>query len=187
MLQIRITQNWAKVGINQIPAQIRIDNRLAELEISQELGEFEIATKPPQVRIDLKEAFGDLGMRKPDQVARDYKAESWKAFGQDLSRLVAEGDRMARIELGGRAIVEIARENAVDHKEINVAAVPKQRPKITASIEDVHLRYRLGGARTDLEPRPVGIDYIPGVVETYLLEEPWIKIDVVGSNVDLVI
>ena len=187
MSQIRITQNWAQIGINQIPAQMGIDSRLADLEISQELGEFQISTKPPQVEIDLKEAFGDLGMRKPDQVSQDYAAKSWQAYRQDLTRMVAEGDRMARIELGRNAIVEIARENAIEHKEINVTAAPKQPPKVTASIRDVDLKYRLGGARIELEPRPVGIDYTPGIVQIYLLEEPWIRIEVVGSNVDLMV
>jgi hypothetical protein len=187
MLQLRINQEFGCIGINQTAAQMRVHSRLADLDIKQELGQFEINAQPPQVKMDLKGAFGDLGMRKPDQVAEELKAQAWQRFGEGLGRVVAEGDRLGRIELGGHPIVEIARENFAEHKELNVQALPKQPPRISSLGGELSLRYHLGGAEISVSPNFPQIKYSPGSIEIYLLQEPWIEIEVVGSNVDMLV
>lgn len=185
MLQLRINQSFGIIGINQTWAEIKIKSRPAKMEIKQELGQFEMKREPPQVKLDLKEAFGDLGLRKPDQVGKNLWNKGWQKYSLGLARVVSEGDRLGRIELGGHPIVEIARENFTEHKELNVEALPKNPPRITEWRGDLSLKYRLGGVEVEFIPNFPELEYRPGSIEVYWLQEPWIEMEVVGSNVDM--
>lgn len=185
MLQLRINYGLGRIGIEHTPAEMQIRCQSADLTIRQELGQIEIRREPPGVEIDLKEAFGDLGLRKPDQVAWESRASAWRGFRLSLDRMVAEGDRLGRIELGGRPIIELARENTTDHKELNVQALPRTRPQIRPIGGEFAYQYVLGGVEIEIEPTFPEIRYYPGSVHIYWLEEPWLEMEVVGGNVDL--
>jgi len=185
MLQLRINYRLGLIGIEKTPAQLQISCQPADMEIRQELGKLEIKRESPRVKIDLKEAFGDLGMRKPDQAAWQSRARSWERFQQGLARAVREGDRLGRIELGGHPIIELARENFAEHKELNVQAAPQRRPRVEAVGEGFSFKYHLGKVEIDLEPSSPKMEYHPGSLQIYWLQEPWLQMEVVGANVDL--
>jgi hypothetical protein len=185
MLQLQIKYRLGIIGIEQTPGQMHIRCQPADMEIQQELGQLEVRREPPKVEIDLKEAFGDLGMRKPDQIAWELRTKAWQTFRYGLDRVVSEGDRLGRIELEGQPIVELARENFAEHKELNVAAVPKKRPEIKPVGGDFAFQYHVGGVEIKIEPKTPEISYYPGSIRIYWLQEPWLEMEVVGSNVDL--
>ncbi|NLY29766.1 MAG: hypothetical protein GX047_03960 [Firmicutes bacterium] len=184
MLQLRINQYFGRIGINHVPSKLEISCPMADMEIHQELGQMEIERVPPAVKIDLKEAFGDLGMKKPDQMAQEATRDAWQTYHQGLDRVVAEGDRLSRIELGGRPLMDILRENFNQQKELNMTAAPKARPRIEMVGGDFSCRYHRGGVSIDVEPQPPEIRYYPGKVEVYLLQKPRLEIEVIGVNVD---
>lgn len=184
MLQLRISYGLGLIGIEQTPAQLQIRSQLAEMEIRQEHGRLEIRREPPAVEVDLKEAFGDLGMRKPDQLAWQLRGRSWQEFRHGLNGVVAEGDRLGRIELKGRPIIELARENFRDNKELNVQALPKTGPKIQFAGGNWHFQYHLGEVEIRLEPSFPEFRYYPGSIQIYWLQEPWLEMEVVGNSVD---
>ena len=70
-------------------------------------------------------------MKRPDQLA---EAAKWDAvqrrITEGLDRVVAEGDRLSRIELGGRPLMDILRENFNQQRELNITAAPKARPRV---------------------------------------------------------
>ena len=100
MLQLRINQYFGRIGIDHVPSKLEISCPMSVMEIRQELGQMEMERVPPAVKIDLKEAFGDLGMKKPDQLAQEALWMLGRRIIR-LDRVVAEGDRLSRIELGG--------------------------------------------------------------------------------------
>mgnify|MGYP000870285636 FL=1 len=185
MLQLQIRYCLGIIGIEKTPAQVHIRCQPADMEIRQEIGQLEMRREPPEVQIDLKEAFGDLGMRKPDQVSWELRAKAWQTFRFGLDRVVSEGDRLSRIELGGQPVVELARENFAEHKELNVRALPARGPEIQPVGGGFAFQYNLGGVEIKVEPKTPEVTYYPGSIQIYWLQEPWLEMEVVGSNVDL--
>ncbi|NLA59053.1 MAG: hypothetical protein GX855_09170 [Firmicutes bacterium] len=184
MLQLRLNQYFGRIGIDHVPSKLEISCPMAVMEIRQELGQMEMERVPPAVKIDLKEALGDLGMKKPDQLAQKVTMDAWQTYHRGIDRVVAEGDRLSRIELGGRPLMDILRENFNQQKELNMTAAPKARPTIEMVGGDFSYRYNLGGVSIDVEPQPPEIRYYPGKVEVYLLQKPRLEIEVIGVNVD---
>ncbi|NLK07679.1 MAG: hypothetical protein GX316_03140 [Firmicutes bacterium] len=186
MVQIRIQQKMGRIGIEHFPAQMHMKAELRELKLRQVPSRLEIATRPARIEVDQKESLRDVGLADVMQLGEDATAKSWQVYRRDLSKMVAQGDRMARIEQGGKAVVEIARENTQTHKELNLAAAPKQRPRILGLPGKMHYEYHLGEVEVALGPEVFNYNYIPGSLEIYFLEKPWIKIDTVGNRIDLV-
>ncbi|HHV94531.1 MAG TPA: hypothetical protein GXX47_08370 [Firmicutes bacterium] len=184
MLQLRITHYFGRIGIDYVPSRLEINSRLAAMEIDQELGQMEMKRVPAAVKLDLKEAFGELGMKKPDQLAKAAAEKAWQTYYRGLDRVVAEGDRLGRIELGGHPLIDIIRENANQQQELNVTAAPKARPKVEVVGGEFYYRYHLGKVKVDVEPRGAEINYYPGKVHIYLLQKPRLEIEVIGVNVD---
>ncbi len=184
MLQLKINQYFGRIGINHVPSQLEISCQRAAMEIQQELGQIELKRVPPAVKIDLKEAFGDLGMRKPDQAAQKATQDAWRTYYRGLARVVQEGDRLSRIERGGHPLIDILRENFNQQKELNVTAAPKARPKIEMVGGELYYHYHPGGVSIEVQPQPPEIRYHPGKVDIYLLQKPRLEIEVIGVNVD---
>ncbi|MGI6566596.1 MAG: hypothetical protein GX341_05410 [Firmicutes bacterium] len=184
MLQLRITHYFGRIGINHVPSQLEISCPMADMKIQQELGQLEIKREPPAVKLDLKEAFGDLGMKRPDLLAEAAKWEAVQRFHRGLDRVVAEGDRLSRIELGGHPLIDIVRENVNQQRELNITAAPKARPRVEVVGGGFSYQYHPGGVHIDVEPQSPEIRYYPGKVEIYLLQEPGVDMEVVGVNID---
>lgn len=183
-MQLRIDQQWAQIGIAQKPARLVIASRPPQVRLQQESGKLEIRQEFPRIHIDLRAAYADIGQRHPGIFGREVAAKAQQAVRDAIDRIVAEGDRLARIEDGGHPLVEIARENFSDQKELTLAVAPRHRPEIEV-FGSMVIDYRVGGVKLEVEVNRPEVQYHRGYVDVYLRQKPALMINVVDSTVDV--
>lgn len=116
---------------------LRIEMGLPHLQIEQRL---------PQVRIDPSAALADLGLKPVGQLAREQAAAGQRRALEAIAQTAREGDRLARIELPGDPIVELARLRGQRDAQLNVDLAPKHRVAV------------------EVAPGQVSVQLIPGQV-----------------------
>ncbi len=181
---LRIEQTYGKVGVETQNSQLRVSSRQNKLQMNQTHAKIEIDRKLPQVYIDQRECFATAGLKNYYELTREAAQQGMQQAMEYTSRYAADGDALARIEYGGNPIAEIALRNSYTEHEFNIDLIPKVRPKIEF---DGHLRFsmRRGEINTQMSNEGlVRINFTEPKIRVYVAQQPSIRIQYVGSNID---
>ncbi|MDF2840359.1 MAG: hypothetical protein K0Q99_1131 [Clostridia bacterium] len=182
---IIITKTDALIGINTTPAKMSIIQPKPDFEILQQDSELLIDTEQLQVRIDQTQCFNEAGLKNNSALSEDMVNRSQQAFSEGISRVVSEGNQMASIENGYNAIAEIAFNNSIQVTDWNIDFIPKSRPRIDYVGGTVDIRINEGYVDVKSKPNMPIIDVELGGIEFYLRQNPEIKFEYVGNNLDM--
>ncbi|WP_425058506.1 putative protein YviE [Sporomusa carbonis] len=184
MIRLNISQQYAKIemtterpflGIKTTPPKLNIETQAAKLEIRQPRGELEIDNTPFRASYGLKD-HGEF-LRDCAELGRQTALDT-------VARIAQEGDRMAAIETGEDAIVNMAAEsNYPPAPEITWAHLEK--PIIRYTAHPPRFTPVEGHITTHLEWGTVDFDYRPGRVNIRMAQYPSIKMWTTGSAVDM--
>ena len=180
MPRLQMTTEMAKLGLQiERPTQ-RIEQPRANLEIEQPAAILEIRREDPKLTIDSTEAWASMNLKSVRRSIEEFAQAGRQGLLEGIARRAEEGDRLMRIEQGGEAIQEIAKQNAT----------PPPAP--------INVRFLLGrfGVETSYEKGSVDIqveqqaprihsqrqapihEYTPGKVTGVMEQYPQIHIDV---------
>lgn len=185
MMQLQVTNIRAQIGISTYDAVISVRQPGAGMEIATRRPVLNARTEHPQVRIDQRRCFAEIGRKGIDEFTGDFAREGREAVIVAVSRMVREGNRMAAIKNKADAVAEIAMNKALPPPvDFNITLIPTSRPKIDF----------VGGVSFNPEPGVVNINFNPGTaefqstrgrVELYLQQKPEFAFQFVGENVDI--
>lgn len=184
MFSLRITSTDALIGINTIPANISISQPKADFEIHQKHAKVDVRTEPIEIRIDQRQCFNEAGLKDNTAFMEDNVQEAKQNLLQWIGRVSSEGNMMAAIENNMDAIAEIALDNSIQVYDFNVDFLPKSRPKIDFIGGKVDIQVDEGYVELKTKPNKPVIDVKVGGVQIYLRQNPELKIEYIGNNMD---
>jgi hypothetical protein len=182
MLQINIstqpvrleynTQN-AKLNLQSTPAKVQMETTSATLEISQPRGELTIDHTPFRYSIGLKN-IADFAL--------DYAALGRQTAMEAISRIVDEGNQMARIESNSNAIADLAANSTVS-EILDITYAHIALPDIHYQANPVQFNSIAGKVNFEIQPGKVQGDYQPGSVDIRVTQYPSVEISTVDVKV----
>ncbi|MCK8824174.1 DUF6470 family protein [Fuchsiella alkaliacetigena] len=183
--QLRIDSQPGRIGIEQQSGHLDIEYGPQQMEIEKTGGEVHLDSPPAILEIDHTPSWEHLGLRKINSLTNYLGNKTQQKIREAINQIVAEGERLAAIERGGDAIVEIAKEKGVFEVEVEFPLLRDFLPEINAEPQPVRLDLRVAEFRVHSNFQYPSTNYNPGYVDVYLEQEPRLRIDVVGSEVDL--
>lgn len=169
----------------QKPVQL-IKQPQAEQTILQPSAKVEINTVPSNLKIDSTQARRDLGLYPTSEMIQKYAEEGRQALLKGISRRVAEGNQMMRNAGKGQGrttIQQIAKQNTGPKRPgpYNIKFVPSiGAVKINYTPSKVDVNITRKNPKIDVKINKPIHDYKMGKVTGTMVQRPRIDIDVVG-------
>lgn len=186
MLQLRIDQQYAKIGLDIQKPVLNLQTTLPAVELDIKKPQLKMESKRPVLHIDQTKCFADAGRRKPLDYAW-YSADLARAdVAQDTNCIVGEGNLLGQIENGG-SIEQLAAQSMDEEIDFNVTAIPKQRPDIWFDLYPVKIELDRGTVDLQLQRGHVNTNFQWGKINAYLRQQNYIKINWQESRLNQVI
>lgn len=175
MLQIRIDQQFAQIGLNITKPFLSMQIKKPQIELNIEEPKLEIHSPRPKIYIDQRQCFADKD-RRGIQDFMDY----WTGIAKNkaieaTAAISSEGDMLAQIEKG-ITIEDLAAQAMDNMVDYNVTAVPKQPPKIEADVRPVEIKLHRGTVDLKLHRGRVEPNFQWGKVQVYIEQQNYLKI-----------
>lgn len=184
MLQVRISQTFGRIGIEQIPDKMLLKASPADYKLNQKPAVLQVEKDWPAVHIDQTQTRISMGYKPIVPFQKDIAREALSTSLSGIQRVAREGDRMGRIEDGSNPIPDIAEANAWPEKDFNVTVLPKTPPDISFTGR-VAIKATPGDVTVDSKGSFPQVTVQRGNINVYVKVKPEVKIDVVGRQVDL--
>lgn len=140
--QMTITSRPARLSIEQPRGTQQIEQPRATQQIEQPAAILEMSSEASELTIDSTEAWASMEKKSPLRAATEHAQGGLQAVQEGIARRAEEGDQMMRIENGGEAIQDIAKQT------------------VYPPPADFNVRFLLGrfGVDIDYKPREQHID-----------------------------
>lgn len=185
-MDLRITTRHGLVGINTTQGKMNINYGKSNFRIQTKKPKMNMEITQPKVKIDQSKPLAEIGLKKISDFIKTNAGKGKQVCSQGISRIVQQGNELARIETGSNAISSQARYNAFDQykKEVNIDFIPKSRPQVDLQEGKVDINLEKGEVSIQSKPQEVNLDYNVGKIEVYLRQKPFIDIEYTGNNLD---
>lgn len=168
--QLQMQSTMARLGHQVTSARQEIVQTPANLSIEQPKADLQINTSPPTLTIDQTQAWEEMNLKSIFRLNEQFSQEGYQAWLEALAANAQEGDQLMRIENGGGAIAQLAKQNSdTPYYESRLTFIP--------STGSVKIHIEPGAIQIDAIPRkPVieaqthkpDIQYTPGNVKFYM-------------------
>lgn len=184
MNNLRITTTNAQLEIQTTNGRYEMHQPKGEQSIVQTRAKMNIDKKSPTVIIDTYEQRAEAGLKNNIDLLIDAKHLAKQSVLKAISRIVADGNRMANItKRMPPAIPELAEKNSKPPMhEFNFGLTPISRPKI--DVEGyLHINWEMGGADINYQPQKPQIEYTKGNVDISMKQYQDINIEYIDTRV----
>jgi hypothetical protein len=175
MLQIRIDQQFARIGLDIQKPLLALHTTHPKIELDIKKPELNIHSPRPRLYIDQTQCFADAGKRTPSEFSRYYADLGKQAALEATGDIAAEGDMLGHIEQG-ITLEQIAAGKMDNMVDFNVTAIPKQPPEIDWDIRPVEIELNRGQVDLKLNRGTVENNFQWGKVNLYLEQKNYLKI-----------
>ncbi|MDI3547008.1 MAG: hypothetical protein PWR10_660 [Halanaerobiales bacterium] len=177
---------FGRIGIERIPGYFRLKMGTPNMELEYKKDKpFQIDNPAARIEIDQTKPLEDLNLRKFTSLTRYLQGKANRKCTRALTEIVSEGDRLAKIELGGNAIAELARKELdEENREPILTTIPRSAPEI--KVKTPKLEVKGGQTRLEVESDYIlpKVDYQPDDLKIYLIQKGELQIDVSGRLID---
>lgn len=186
---LTMTRTDARLGMETTPGKYNMESRRASLELHQKQAKVNIKTELPKVLIDQYECFAEAGLKNSADLSKEQSELAYQQVMEFIEKTAEDGDQLAKIELGGTPIADIAERDAFPEKEFGLAFIPSTGPKfdVTGSLDIEAVRNWEGvnnGVEINYQPAQLDTNYTPSVLRIYMQSYPSLNISYQGRNVD---
>ncbi|SDF79588.1 DUF6470 family protein [Sporolituus thermophilus] len=184
MLYLNIRSQPALLEMTSYAAALNLKTTPARLEMATEAARVEIRQPKGELYIDQAPCRASRGIYGVSEFARVNAEEGRRTALETVGRIAAEGDRMAAIETGEDAIVNMATEsNFPPPPDITWAYV--EPPIIRYTARPVEIDVQSGRVNATYVPGKVEGEYTPGKVDVRVARYPSIKMWVTENKYDV--
>ncbi len=183
MIQLHWALQSARMEISSHAAVLAMKSPAAKFSITTEAPKLEIHQPAGILEIDGTAMRASLGLKTPTQFALDNAAAGRQTAMETIARIAQNGDRMAHIESGENAVVEIAADEAAA-KPAEITLAPLEPPEIHYTMRKPEFSFASGKVYIQAEPSPVEMQYTPGDVELRMTQYASIRFWTTGSQID---
>jgi len=180
--QIRIDQQFARIGISMEDAKVQMSQPEADLSIKQPPADVNIETRPGKLSIDQSQAFHDLGQYPVKEAVRLEAEEGKKLVTEGTRRRRREGDQLMKIENGGDPIKQQAKTRMPrEYRPFNIGVIPSYNSvKINYEPADVNVDIQANKPVIQSQANPVQRQVTPANFDVYLDQQNYIDISFVN-------
>jgi hypothetical protein len=178
---------YGKIGIQTRSAKLSIHQQKADLTIRQPKAEMRINRKPGKLDIDQSQAFAEEHLKSVFAWTRENASRGRKAALEGVGRRAAEGDRLMKIENGGRPIADLAEKNSSDPPlAFNIGWMPKSAFSVKFYYQPSKLKihWQLHDPVINATPNLPQYAYQSGSVIIFMKQRPSLDIQVSGLRYD---
>lgn len=187
--QIQIQQGYSRLGIETTQGQQSIEQPRPSLNMQQHRGVLEMEQTKPELEIDSRKAWSALGKPRIEEMTDRIAQSSLQISMYNIAEIARSGDRMMAFQNGGNVFAEIARDNVFkDRPKVELIGEPGyNNVDITFIPGQVHTTFQPGGVTFNPETYKPVIDYYPGKVNPYLIQQNYIFMSATGKQLDAVV
>ena len=184
-MELRIDQQFAKIGIDIKKPQINLNITNPQIEIQTSPRKLEIQAPMPVLHIDQSECFADAGLRNNEQFRQYCSQLAYNDFSSGLNRVVSEGQILANFEKGGSiSLVSFNRCNPPPDY-FTVTAIPKQPPRTWVDTFPVSFRFTPAIIDLKLNWGTVDNNFDWGRVNVYVAQQNYLNINWTAEKLDI--
>lgn len=184
MLDLRINQQFARIGLEITDAQYKLNHKKADFHIEQDQSYLAAETVSSDLEIDYTPRLESMGFGNIWFMISDMRSKSDQSFQEGLDKMIRMGRQISEIEKNpsiGNIVFE-----AVAPREPEVTIAATAPIKISYTPGDINFQAQTGEVNISAELGKVSMkDFIYPSVHAFLEQEPYLKIEVVGENIDL--
>lgn len=187
--RIQIQQGYSQIGLQSTKGQQSIEQPRPSINMTQKKAILEVEQAKGTLEIDSRKAWSALGKARFEEATDRIAQSSLQISMQNIADIARNGDQMMATHEGGNVFAEIARNN-----------VFKERPRVELTgdpgYDNVDVTYIPGQVKTNYIPggvsfnpeihKPV-VDYYPGKVNPYLINQNFIFMSATGKQLDAVV
>lgn len=177
--QLQIQTTPGKLVVHAERGVQQIEQPRAVMEQEQPAAILEISTTNPQLSLDTTEVRADVDMKSVFRRTQEFAQMGQQDALQGLARRAEEGQQLLRIENGGNAIADLAKQNGTPPPAQLGIRFVANRSKIQMSITPGTTTINATPQKPVLNVqvnKPVHT-YTPGKVSGYMEQYPSIQID----------
>lgn len=182
VVELRITQQYARIGVNTTPVSMNFQSSRAKIESTTVPAQLEIESPRPVLHIDQSQCFADAGLKSPSCFTAERAAEGHQGIMEAIERISAKGDQLAKIK--GASVADIALQRTTETHVYDVKAIPQQPPEIRCEVYPVKFDYQPAQIERTVTPASIDTAITPGRVDIYLLQQNHLEINWRGNNYD---
>ena len=184
MIDLKISQQFGRIGLEKHDAQYELRQKRPNLDIKQTPADFSLETKEQELTIDYTPMLESLGYGGLESMTRSYVSKTQAEYLTNLGETIHEGYSIGAIEKE-MSIGEIVFQNTAP-QEKGVEIVPLPPINISYEPGSVSSNANLGGVEGYFDYGKVSIEnFVFPKVRVFLEQEPYIKIESVGQTIDL--
>lgn len=187
--RIHIQQGYSQIGLQTTKGQQSIEQPRPSINMTQKQAFIEVEQAKGTLEIDSRKAWSALGKARLEETTDRIAQSSLQISMQNIADIARNGDQMMATHEGGNVFAEIARNN-----------VFKERPRVEIAgdpgYDNVDITYSPGQVQTNYIPGDVSfnpetfkpiIDYYPGKINPYLINQNFIFMSATGKQLDAVV
>jgi hypothetical protein len=182
--QIRMESTYAKIEINTRKGQQEIEQPSASLNIQQPKAEMYVEKTPSRLTIDQSRARADADLKSAPQRIVEAAQQGNQAVMEGIARRAQEGEAMMKIENGGSAIAQLAKEHKVlpEHEFVLgwIPSVGSVRVDYDPGQLDIY--WKVNKPIIDSQTHQPIINYYPGNVDVSMKQYQSLRIDFDNLN-----
>jgi len=182
MIDLQVQQQFGRIGLKIIPFQYDLTFRPADLEIQQRSAELSLDQPAATLEIDYtpaRESLGYCGIAAQQQV---FNQEAKMTSDAGISRRVFEGEQFANISRKisvARIVTQAAEPQMKELKLVNIQPI-----QITVTDNPIRWKADTGGVSVNATLGSVHGEFQNGSVHSFMEQNPYIRIQAVGSIID---
>jgi len=186
--RIQIQQGYSKIGLEITKGQWSIEQPKAELNMRQQAGNLEINYTPGKLDIDQSKAWAALGVGTSMEMIDRIAQNAMESSMQNIAEIAHAGDRMMQITNKNNAFADLAYQNFMKDRPINILGEPSfDNVDITYTPESMEMNFTRRGVTFDPELHKPIMEYTPGDVSVYLIQKNFIHFSSTGTQLDAVV
>lgn len=183
MMQIKIDQQYARIGLQIQKPQIQIHSTLPALKLQTEQSQLQIDSRPPKLSIDQTRCFEAVNRRSPAALSDLQSNQALRDVLQGIARVGQEGDQLGAIE-NHYSIADLAAQNTFERPaEVTISAMPP--PSIHFEVYPLQIQYTPGRIQGEAQRGQVKSDFEWGKVQAYVAQQNYIHIKAEPSGYDI--
>jgi hypothetical protein len=184
LIEINITQQFARIGLRITNARFDLRHRQPDLEISRKAPELTLDITRPELMVDYTPMLESIGLGNIEYRARTYTAAAREDYLANLEKSVQVGYQIAAIE-NGQSIGEIIFE-AFKPQEPGIGLVPLAPVKTSYRPAVLNIETELGKLEFNFTPGKIRQEnFVFPSVRVFWEQEPYLKVEAVGQAVDI--
>lgn len=178
--QIRMTSQFAKIGMQQTLSKLYIEQQHADLSIEQPKATITMETTPSQLTIDQMAAWEQMNLKSTRKTIEEFAHEGMRAVAEGMQRRAIQGDELMNIESDGNPIVSQGEENGHrKQKQLGITFIPEPfSVKIDYEPSELHIDVVIHKPIIEIQTNKPSIDFERGRIDVYLEQYEQLNIDV---------